>query len=139
MRAVILGLSIWLSGAAGAQAAAGGEDYVLLTVHMDSATVRQRTPAGRVLEFVDVLGRKNRCIYDDHGLIKEIRYSSENGDFTIRFLYTKLGALTTVILADRTAVVFRAGQMQPTGTQPTQAETYAAALERWLAKKNLGQ
>jgi YD repeat-containing protein len=122
-----------------AVAAAGStEDYVLLTAHVDSSTVRQRSPAGRVIVFVDVLGRKNRCVYDDNGNVQEIRYSTENGDFTTRFIYTKLGQLTTIVLADHAAVVFRAGRMQPAASMPTLAESYAAALQHWLAKKNLG-
>lgn len=132
------GLVLWLAGTAAAPASATGEDYELLTVHMDSATVLKRSPAGRVLEFADVLGRRNRCSYGEGGLIKEIGYSNEKGDFTIRFLYTKLGMLTTVVLADHTAVAFRGGRMQPSKARPSSAETYAATLERWLAKKNSG-
>ena len=44
------GLVLWLAGTAAAPASATGEDYELLTVHMDSATVLKRSPAGRVLD-----------------------------------------------------------------------------------------
>jgi hypothetical protein len=120
-------------------AAGPTEDYALLTAHVDTSTVRQRSPAGRVLDFVDVLGRQNHCVYDDIGNVREIHYSTEKGDFTTRFIYTKLGQLTTIVLADHTAVVFRAGKMQPAGSKPSLAENYAAALQHWLAQKNLGR
>ena len=119
-------------------AAGSTEDYALLTAHVDTSTVRQRSPTGRVLDFVDVLGRKNRCVYDEIGNVREIHYSTEKGDFTTRFIYTKLGQLTTIVLADHTAVVFRAGKMQPAAGKPSLAENYAAALQHWLAQKNLG-
>jgi hypothetical protein len=139
MRRTACGLALWLLGTCGLHAAAALENYALLAAHVDSATVRERTAAGRVLVFVDVLGRKNRCVYGDDGNVAEIHFASSEGDFTTRFIYTKLGQLTTIVLADHTAVVFRAGKMQPSGAKPTLAESYAAALEHWLKQKNLGR
>lgn len=138
MRHAIFALLCWLSLISVAPAASSSEDYALLTAHVDSSSVRQRSPAGRVLVFVDVLGRKNRCVYDETGNVREIHYSTENGDFTTRFIYTKLGQLTTIVLADHSAVVFRAGRMQPAGSKATLAERYAAAVQHWLAQKNPG-
>lgn len=138
MRQTIFGLLCLAMLASGLAAAGPTEDYALLTAHVDSSSVRQRTPAGRVAEFMDVLGRKNHCVYDENGNVREIRYSTANGDFTTRFIYTKLGQLTTIVLADHAAVLFRAGRMQPAGSKPTLAENYAAALQHWLVQKNLG-
>jgi YD repeat-containing protein len=139
MRRAALGFALWLLGICSLHAAPAPEDYALVTAHVDSAIVRERSAAGRVLVFVDVLGRKNRCVYGDDGNVTEIHYASSEGEFTTRFIYTKLGQLTTIVLADHTAVVFRAGKMQPSGAKPTLAESYAAALEHWLKQKNLGR
>jgi hypothetical protein len=138
MRGAWVGLAIFLGAAGNLHAAQVREDYVLLTAHIDSATVRKRTAEGRVLEFVDVIGRKNRCVYAENGRVKEIRFSSEYGDFTTRFIYDKRDELTTIVLADSTAVQFREGKMRPAAAKPTLAESYAAALEHWLAKNNSG-
>ena len=132
-------LLAFLQGAARAAQANAAGDYALLTVHLDTAVVRQRDAAGRVLEFVDVLGRRNRCSYGADGLLHTIRFPTARGEATIRFLYTRLGMLTTVVLEDHTAVSFRGGKMQPAAARASSAELYAEALERWLAKKNGGK
>lgn len=114
------------------------EDYVLLTAHADSAMVRKRSPEGRVLEFVDVLGRKNRCAYDGQGRIDHIRYATESGDYQIRFVHNKRGELTSMVLADGTIALFRNGSLMPSTGKASAAESYAAALEHWLSKHNGG-
>ena len=138
MRAAICFLSLFMVAHAQPAAADAREDYVLLTAHIDSSMVRKRSAEGRVLEFVDVLGRKNRCAYDDDGRIREIRYSSEAGDFKVRFMHNKRGELTSMKLADGTIVLYRGGRMMPSTGKASLAENYAAALEHWLAKSNAG-
>jgi hypothetical protein len=138
MRSVMLMLAAMLGAGANYAMADVREDYALLTTHIDASTVAKRTGEGRVLEFIDVLGRRNRCAYAENGHIKAVRYASAAGDFTIRFVYDKRVELTSIVLADRTVVAFRNGKMQPSSGKPTLAESYAAALEHWLATKNSG-
>ena len=136
MRSVMLMLAAMLGAGANPATADVREDYALLTTHIDASTVAKRTAEGRVLEFIDVLGRRNRCAYAENGRIKAIRYASAAGDFTIRFGYNKRAELTSIVLADRTVVVFRDGRVQPSAAKPSLAESYATALEHWLAKHN---
>jgi YD repeat-containing protein len=138
MRSLILMVGALLTVLAGPGSAAAREDYALLTAHIDSSMIRKRSAEGRVLEFVDVLGRKNRCAYDDDGHISDIRYSTEAGDFKTRFVYNKRGELTSLVLADQTTVLFRGGRMMASTGKPSPAESYAAALEHWLSKNNAG-
>jgi YD repeat-containing protein len=138
MRAAICFLALFMVTQARAAAADARDDYVLLTAHIDSSMVRKRSAEGRVLEFVDVLGRKNRCAYDEDGRIREIRYSSAAGDFKVRFMHNKRGELTSMKLADGTIVLFRGGRMMPSTGKASLAENYAAAIEHWLAKSNAG-
>ena len=138
MRAAICFLALFMVTQARPAAADARDDYVLLTAHIDSSMVRKRSAEGRVLEFVDVLGRKNRCAYDDDGRIREIRYSSAAGDFKVRFMHNKRGELTSMKLADGRIVLFRGGRMMPSTGKASLAENYAAALEHWLAKSNAG-
>jgi YD repeat-containing protein len=138
MRGAICFLALFVVALAQPAAPDAREDYVLLTAHVDSSMVRKRTAEGRVLEFVDVLGRKNRCAYDDDGRIHEIRYSTESGDSRLRFMHNKRGELTSMKLADGTIVLFRGGRMMPSTGKASLAESYAAALEHWLAKNNAG-
>jgi len=138
MRSVMIMLAAMLGAVANLAQAQVREDYALLTTHVDAATIAKRTAEGRVLEFVDVLGRKNRCAYTERGRVKAVSYSSESGDFTIRFVHNKREELTSIVLADRTIVLFRSGKMQPSTGKPSLAESYAAALEHWLARNNSG-
>ncbi|HZF16888.1 MAG TPA: hypothetical protein VE046_13190 [Steroidobacteraceae bacterium] len=138
MRSSIFAVAVLFAALARTGLADPGEDYVLLTAHVDSSMVRKRTEAGRVLEFIDVLGRKNRCAYDDGGRIHDIRYSTEAGDFRMRFVHNKRGDLTSMVLADQTIVLFRNGRMLASTGKPSLAENYAAALEHWLSKNNAG-
>jgi len=138
MRGAMFVLAALLTASTGLLAADVREDYALLAAHADSSLIRKRTAEGRVLEFVDVLGRKNRCIYRDDGRVSEIRYSTESGDFTTRLKYNKRGELTSIVLADGTIVLFRDGGMRASTGKPSLAEQYAAALEHWLSKNNSG-
>jgi hypothetical protein len=138
MRGAMVLLAALLTIATAAIAAGVREDYALLGAHVDSSLIRKRTPEGRVLEFVDVLGRKNRCIYRDDGRVGEIRYSTEAGDFAVLMRYNKRGELTSMRLADGTIVLFRDGSMRPSTGKASLAENYAAALEHWLSKSNSG-
>lgn len=138
MRSPILMVAALLTMLAGPGSADPREDYALLTAHVDSSMIRKRSAEGRVLEFVDVLGRKNRCTYYDDGHIQDIRYSTEAGDFKTRFVYNKRGELTSMVLGDQTVVLFRGGRMLASTGKPSFAESYAAAFEHWLSKHNSG-
>jgi hypothetical protein len=138
MRSPILMMAALLTMLGGPGSADPREDYALLTAHVDSSMIRKRTAEGRVLEFVDVLGRKNRCTYDDNGHIRDVSYSTEAGDFRTRFVYNKRGDLTSMVLGDQTVVLFRSGRMMASTGKPSLAESYAAALEHWLSKNNSG-
>ncbi len=138
MRGAICFLALFVMALARPAAADAREDYALLTAHVDASMVHRRSADGRVFEFVDVLGRKNRCAYDENGRIRDIRFSSAAGDFRVRFVHNKRGELTSMKLADGTVVLFRAGRMMPSTGKASLAENYAAALEHWLAKSNAG-
>jgi len=138
MRAAICFLAVFVVAQARPAVADAREDYVLLTAHIDASMIHKRSAEGRVLEFVDVLGRKNRCTYDEDGRIREIHYSSVAGDFKVRFTHDKRGELTSMKLADGTIVLFRGGRMMPSTGKASLAENFAAALEHWLAKSNAG-
>ncbi|MGH8263088.1 MAG: hypothetical protein ACRET4_06400, partial [Steroidobacteraceae bacterium] len=75
MRAAIWFLALFMVVQARPAVADARDDYVLLTAHIDSSMVRKRSAESRVLEFVDVLGRNNRCAYNADGRVREIRYS----------------------------------------------------------------
>jgi hypothetical protein len=53
-------------------------------------------------------------------------------------MHNKRGELTSMKLADGTIVLFRGGRMMPSTGKASLAESYAAALEHWLAKNNAG-